>query len=120
MLGSAVAKFNLCAHRFEQLALCLNVANLGDVLEDYLVFSENGGGHTRQRRILSAGNFNGAEEGISSANDEFVHPLSLWGLRVEMIGGSGSVRRSDLIEPILRALAVQNRAPSSLILTVRI
>ena len=45
MLGAAVAEFDLGAHAGEQAALGFDVADLGDVFENDLVFSEDGGGH---------------------------------------------------------------------------
>ncbi len=83
VLGAAVAKIDLGAHGGEQAALGLDVADLGDVLQDDLVLGEDGGGHAGQSGVLCAGDFDGAEEGIASANDELVHGDSLrewrWG-----------------------------------------
>ena len=42
MLGAAVARVHFAAHGGEQLALGLDVLDLGDVLEDDLVFGEDG------------------------------------------------------------------------------
>ena len=77
VLGAAVAKIDLGAHGGEQAALGLDVADLGDVLQDDFVFGEDGGGHAGQGGVLCAGDFDGAEEGIASANDKLVHGDSL-------------------------------------------
>ena len=77
MLGAAVAEFYLGAHGFEELALGLDVAHLGDVLESDLVFSEDGGGHAGERGVFCAGDLDCAEEGIAATDDEFVHGSSV-------------------------------------------
>ncbi len=79
MLGPAVAEFDLGAHGGEQLALGLDVADLGNVFEDDFVFGEDGGSHAGESGVLGAGDFDGAEEGIASANDKLVHLVSLRG-----------------------------------------
>jgi hypothetical protein len=91
VLGAAVAELDLGAHGDEQLALGLDVVDLGDVFEDDLVFGEDGGGHAGERGVFGSGDFDGAEEGIAAAYYELVHWVSLWGLGVEMgdEGGAG-------------------------------
>jgi hypothetical protein len=73
VLGAAVAEFDLGAHGGEQAALGLDVADLGDVLEDDLVLGEDGGSHAGQGGVLCAGDFDGADQRIASAYDELVH-----------------------------------------------
>ena len=75
----------------EQLALGLDVADLGDVFEDDFVLGEDGGGHAGERGVLCAGDFDGAEEGVSAAYDKLVHPISLRKFAVEM-GDRGGAR----------------------------
>ena len=77
VLGAAVAKIDLGTHGGEQAALGLDVADLRDVLQDDLVLGEDGSGHAGQSGVLCAGDFDGAEERIASANDELVHGDSL-------------------------------------------
>ena len=81
VLGAAVAKIDLGTHGGEQAALGLDVADLGNVLQDDLVLGEDGGGHAGQSGVLCAGDFDGAEEGIASANDELIHGDSLREMR---------------------------------------
>ena len=83
VLGAAVAEIDLGAHGGEQAALGLDVADLGDVLQDDLVLGEDGGGHAGEGGVLCAGDFDGAEEGIASANDKLVHGDSLREWRAE-------------------------------------
>ncbi len=86
VLGAAVAEFDLGAHAGEELALGLDVADLGDVFEDDLVLGEDGGGHAGERGVFSSGDFDGAEKGVTAAYNELVHRLSLRGFGVEMSG----------------------------------
>ena len=73
VLGARRSRLDLRAHGGEQLALGLDVADLGNVFEDDLVFGEDGGGHAGQRRVLCAGDADGADQRIAAANDEFIH-----------------------------------------------
>ncbi len=73
MLGAAVAQLDLGAHADEELALGLDVADLGDVFEDDLAFGEDGGGHAGERGVFGSGDFDGAEKGVSAAYYELVH-----------------------------------------------
>ena len=90
MLGAAVAEFDLCAHGDKKLALGLDVADLGDVFEDDLIFGEDGGGHAGKRGVFCAGDFDGAEEGVSSAYDKLIHGVSLRELRWRAGGVDGT------------------------------
>ena len=60
VLGSAVAQLDFGAHAGEELALGLDVTDLGDVFEDDLVFGEDGGGHAGEGGVFCSGDFNGA------------------------------------------------------------
>ena len=105
MLGAAIAKFAGGTHGLEQAALGFDVADLGDVFEDDFVRGEDGGGHAGERGVFCAGNFDGAEEGIASADDELVHGSEctkqgcgsggvLWGVRVpRWMRGEGNSTR---------------------------
>ena len=84
MLGAAVAEFDLGAHGGEQAAFGFDIADLGDVFEDDLILGEDGGGHAGERRVLCAGDFDGAKQRVSAANDKLVHSASLRKLAVEM------------------------------------
>ncbi len=90
VLGAAVAELDLGAHGDEELALGLDVADLGDVFEDDLVFGEDGGGHAGERGVLGAGDFDGAEQRVAAADDELVHPDSLRTPRVDASGWVGA------------------------------
>ncbi|MCU1252506.1 MAG: hypothetical protein JWQ49_5535, partial [Edaphobacter sp.] len=73
VLRAAVAQLDLGAHAGKELALGLDVAYLGDVFEDDLVFGEDGGGHAGKGGVFRSGDFNGAEKGIAAAYYELVH-----------------------------------------------
>ena len=73
VLGAAVAELDLGAHGGEQLALGLDVADLGDVFEDDLVFGEDGGGHAGKGGVFGSGDFDGSEKRITAANNELIH-----------------------------------------------
>ena len=90
MLGAAVAEFDLGAHGGEQLALGLDVADLGNVFQDDFVFGEDGGGHAGQSGVLCAGDFDGAEKRIAAANDKLVHRDSLREMAARMSDGDGA------------------------------
>ena len=91
VLGAAVAELDLGAHALEQLALGLDVVDLGDVLEDDLVLGEDGGGHAGESGVLGSGDFDGAEKGVAAAYYELVHSFSLRGFEVKngVLGGYG-------------------------------
>ncbi len=73
MLRAAVAELDFGAHGGEQLALGLDVADLGDIFEDDFVFGEDGGGHAGQGRVFCAADADGAEQRIAAADYEFIH-----------------------------------------------
>ena len=73
MLRAAVSEFYLRAHGDEQLALRLDVADLGNVFEHDLVFGKDGGGHAGKSGVLCAGDADGTEQRITAANDELFH-----------------------------------------------
>ena len=73
VLGAAVAEFDLGAHAGEELALGLDVADLGDVFEDDFVFGEDGGGHAGERGVFGSGDFDGAEKRVAAAYYKLVH-----------------------------------------------
>ena len=73
MLSAAIAEFDFAAHGGEQLALSLDVLDLGNVFEDDLVFGEDGGGHAGQGRVFCAADADGAKQRIAAANYEFIH-----------------------------------------------
>jgi len=77
VLGAAVAKLYLGPHRLKQPALGFDIANLGNILKDDLILSQNGGGHTGKSGVLRSGDFDGAEKGIAAAYYKLVHPISL-------------------------------------------
>ncbi len=77
MLGAAVAELDFGSHGGEELALGLDIADLGDVLEDDLVFGEDGGGHTGEGGVFGSGDLDGSEKWISAAYNKLVHLLSL-------------------------------------------
>ena len=71
--AAAVAEFDFGAHGDEQLALGLDVADLGNVFEGDFVFGEDGGGHAGKGGVFGAGDAHGADQRIAAANDEFIH-----------------------------------------------
>ena len=73
VLGAAVAELDLGAHAGEELALGLDVADLGDVFEDDLVFGEDGGGHAGEGGVFGSGDFDGAEKRVAAAYYKLVH-----------------------------------------------
>ena len=75
MLGAAVAEFDFGAHGGQQVALGLDVADLGNVFQDDGLFGEQGGGHGGQRGVFCAADANRAEQRIAAANYELVHVL---------------------------------------------
>ena len=75
MLGAAGAEIDLCTHGGEQTALGLDVADLGDVLEDDLVFGEDGGSHAGERGVLGSRNLDRAEQRVAPANNKLIHSL---------------------------------------------
>ena len=96
VLGAAVAEFDLGAHGGEELALGLDVADLGDVFEDDLVFGEDGGGHAGEGGVFCAGDFDGAEKRVAAAYYELVHLSEFTGIWrgnewLRRYGGSGFV-----------------------------
>src|SRR6266702_441612 len=84
MLRPAVAELDLGSHADEELALSLDVADLGDVFENDLAFGEDGGGHAGERGVFGSGDFDGAEKGVAAAYYELVHLSSLLGSNEEM------------------------------------
>ena len=80
VLGAAVAEFDLGAHGGEQLALGLDVADLGNVFEDDLVLGEDGGGHAGERGVFCSGDLDGAEKRVAAAYYKLVHWVSLRGM----------------------------------------
>ena len=90
VLGAAVAEFDLGAHADEELALGLDVADLGDVFEDDFVFGEDGGGHAGERGVLGSGDFDGAEKRVAAAYYKLIHAVSLRRFRVEMSSWAGT------------------------------
>ena len=92
MLGAAVAELDFGAHGGEELALGLDVADLGDVFEDDLVFGEDGGGHAGERGVFGSGDFDGAEKRVAAAYYELVHLVSLRRFSVEMSSCAGTGR----------------------------
>jgi hypothetical protein len=73
MVRAAIAKLDFRAHRFEQFAFSLNIANVGDILQNYWFFGQDSGGHRGQRSILRSTYSNGSNQGIATTDDEFVH-----------------------------------------------
>ena len=73
VLRAAVAKFDLGAHRGQQLALGLDVAHLRDVFQNDGLFGKQRGGHSRQGGIFRAADAHGAQQRIAAANDKLVH-----------------------------------------------
>jgi hypothetical protein len=73
VLGAAVSEFDFGAHGRQELASSLNVADLGNVFEDYRFVGQQSRGHGRERGILGAADANCSEQGIAAANYEFVH-----------------------------------------------
>src|ERR1700737_2103304 len=63
VLGAPVAGFVRRAHAGEELALGLDVADLGDVFEDDFIFGEDGGGHAGKGGVFGSGDFDGAGKG---------------------------------------------------------
>ncbi len=90
MLGAAVAEFDLRAHADEELALGLDVADLGDVFEDDFTLGEDGSGHAGEGGVFCSGDLDGAEKGIAAAYYKLVHPFSLLGGNEEMGDESGA------------------------------
>ena len=73
MLRAPVAKLDFGAHRRQQLALGLNVANLRNVFQDDGLFGKQGRSHRRQRGIFRTADAHGAQQRIAAANDKLVH-----------------------------------------------
>jgi hypothetical protein len=83
MLSATVAEFYLRTHGDEELALSFDVADLRNIFQDHFVFGEDRGGHAGKSGVLCARDFDGAEEGVSSAYDKLIHRLSLRVFAVE-------------------------------------
>src|SRR6267154_6105960 len=77
MMGTSVAEFHLGSHRDQKLALSLDVAHVGDILQDDGLIRKKSGGHGRQRGILGAADANGSEQGIATADHKLVHWVRL-------------------------------------------
>ncbi len=75
--GAAVAELDLRAHGDEQLALGLDVANVGDVFQDELVFGEEGGGHCRESRVFRSADAHCTDERIAAPHYELIHKAPL-------------------------------------------
>jgi hypothetical protein len=90
VVGAAVSELDLGAHGGEQAALGFDVADLGDVFQDDLALGEDGGGHAGERGVLCSGDLDGAQEGVSAANDKLVHLASLRKLPVLVGDGCGA------------------------------
>jgi len=73
VLGASVAEFDISAHRGEQVASGLNVADLRDIFQDDGLVGEQGRGHARQGGIFRAADADRSEQRLSAANDEFIH-----------------------------------------------
>ncbi len=73
MLRAAIAEFDFRAHRCQQFALGLDVANLGNVFQDDGLVGEQGRRHGRQCGVLRTADTNGAQQRISAANHKLVH-----------------------------------------------
>ncbi len=64
---------NFGRHERQQFRHGYDVAHLRDVMEDDRLRRKQGGGHQRQGRVLGAGDFDGAVEGLAASNSKFVH-----------------------------------------------
>ena len=84
VLGASIASLDLGSHAGEELALGLDVLDLGDVFEDDFIFGEDGGGHAGERGVFGSGDFDGTEKGVSAAYYELIHLNSLLGSNEEM------------------------------------
>ena len=73
MRGAAVAKLHIGAHRNQQVALSLNIANVRNVFQNHRFIGKDGGGHGRQGGILCATDADATHQGIAAANYKFIH-----------------------------------------------
>ena len=75
VVGGSCAQLDFCAHGDEELALGLDVADLGNVFERDFFFSEDGGGHAGESGVLGARYAYRSDQRISAANDKFIHEV---------------------------------------------
>src|SRR5262249_21964 len=54
MLGTSIAQLDFCTHGSEEFARGLDVAHLGNILQDYRFFGQQRGSHGRQGGVLGA------------------------------------------------------------------
>ena len=73
VVRSPCAQLDFRAHGDEQLPLCFDVADLGNVFERDFFFSEDGCRHAGKCGVLCAGDADCSNQRISAANDEFIH-----------------------------------------------
>src|SRR5579872_2105812 len=73
VMGASIAEFDIGAHRGEQVARGLNVADLRNVFENDRLIGEQGGGHAGKGGIFGAAHADSAEQRLSAADDELIH-----------------------------------------------
>ena len=73
VLGASIPKFDLGAHRRQQLARGLNVAHLRNVFQNHRLIGKQRGRHAGKRGILRAADAYRPQQRLSAAYDQFVH-----------------------------------------------
>jgi len=73
MVRAAISEFDLGSHGFKELALGLNIANVGNAFENDWFLSQNGSCHGRQSRVFCAADTHGANQRITATNYKLVH-----------------------------------------------
>jgi len=73
MVRASVSEFDFRTHRLQQFAFGLNVANVGNALQDKGLFGENRGCHGGQSRVFCATHAHGSNQRVAAANYKFIH-----------------------------------------------
>src|SRR5438477_5403014 len=73
MMRTAVAKLDIRTDGFKQAALSLNVAHIGNVLDDDGLFSEQRRCHCRQGGIFRAADSHSSDERVAAADNKLFH-----------------------------------------------
>src|SRR5215471_5917112 len=73
MVRAPKAELDLGSHSSHELAFGFDVPYLGNVFQDYRLFTEQGRGHGGHSGILGSTDANGSEQRVSAADNEFIH-----------------------------------------------
>src|SRR5262249_43348960 len=73
MRCAAIAQLDIGAHRYQQVALGLDIPHVRNVLQNHGFFGQNSRGHRREGRVFGAAYADGPDQRVSAANYELIH-----------------------------------------------